>query len=329
MPQVDIGSSAVNIENSIRLGGERWLLATRGPAWGPAILFWSHLVILLIIAVLLGRLRNLPVATWEWLLLVIGLSQLPVIAGLPVVFWFVLLAWRRHADIEPWWRFDLVQLAVVALTLVALVALYGAIHTNLLFEIDMQVKGAGSTNEVMKWYVDQTESTLPTPAIVSVPILVWRVAMLLWAFWLVSRLLKWARWGWDSFSQGGLWKKPVRGPKPAPDTSARKGKAEAETTERTEVSQFARAQEAAPQKPEPTTVDEVVDDRDGSVSEDKSEEKFEHKRKKHDTVPGGPQATSHETSGVLKSEDGRDETDEEPAILPPPVSEVEEDDDQD
>jgi hypothetical protein len=43
--------------------------------------------------------------------------------------------------------------------------------------------------------------------------MVWRVAKLLWALWLVARLLKWLPWGWGAFSQDGLyklWPKPVR-----------------------------------------------------------------------------------------------------------------------
>ena len=31
--------------------------------------------------------------------------------------------------------------------------------------------------------------------------------MLLWALWLALSLLKWIRWGWKCFGQGGAWKK--------------------------------------------------------------------------------------------------------------------------
>jgi hypothetical protein len=85
-PDVKLSSDAVNSSTTIRLGEDRWLLWVHGPAWGPAILFWSHLAILLLMALLLGRISGIPIRTWEWLLLVIGLSQLPVVAGLPILF---------------------------------------------------------------------------------------------------------------------------------------------------------------------------------------------------------------------------------------------------
>lgn len=214
VPAVIIGSDAVNAETKIELGDERWLLWVSGPSWGPAILFWSHLILLMIIAVLLGRIPHLPIRTWEWLLLVIGLSQIPVVVGLPIVIWFVMLSWRKRHQVEPWWTFDLLQLFLVFLTFVAAGCLYSAIHTNLLFDVDMQVEGAMSSNRMLRWYVDQTESALPQPVMYSVPILVWRFLMLLWAFWLVSRVISWVRWGWTSFSTGGLWRpSPPRAPK--------------------------------------------------------------------------------------------------------------------
>lgn len=213
-PAVKMSSGAVNVATRMELGEDRWLLWAHGPQWGPAILFWSHLAILLVMAFFLGRIRNLPVRTWEWLLLVIGLSQLPVIAGLPILMWFGLLSWRgRHTAVE-WWKFNLAQLAALALTLVSLTVLYSAIHFNLLVDIDMQVEGANSNNNMLRWYVDQTGPDLATPGIVSLPILAFRIAMLLWAFWLVSRLIKWARWGWGEFSRDGFWRDYPRTERP-------------------------------------------------------------------------------------------------------------------
>jgi hypothetical protein len=36
--------------------------------------------------------------------------------------------------------------------------------------------------------------------------LAYRGAMLAWALWLAVSLLRWLRWGWISFSEGGIWK---------------------------------------------------------------------------------------------------------------------------
>lgn len=214
-PSVKLSTTAVNADTVFHLGEDRWLLWTHGPAWGPAILFWSHLAVLIVMAFLLGRLRGLPIKTWEWLLLVIGLSQLPVIAGLPILVWFLLLAWRGRNANADWWQIVLAQLAILFLTVVSVGVLSAAIHFNLLVDVDMQVRGAGSTDSALRWYVDQTAPELATPGIVSLPILAFRFAMLLWALWLVSRLIKWGKWGWGEFSKGGLWRtypRPVKKP---------------------------------------------------------------------------------------------------------------------
>jgi hypothetical protein len=207
MPPLDIGSPAANVELHLERGQERWLLRTMGPDWGPAILFWSRLVILLVIAVLLSRLRGLPLELHEWMLLVVGISQLPYLALIPLVVWFAALELRRRNPPEVWWKFDLAQLCLIGLTVAAAMTLYAAVHTNLLINIDMQVSGANSTDHLLRWYVDRSGAELPTPAIVSLPILVWRILMLAWAFWLVSRLLKWVPWGWNAFSETGVWRR--------------------------------------------------------------------------------------------------------------------------
>lgn len=205
-PPVDIGSDAVNVKTSISRGDDRWVLWAMGSPWGPAVLFWPRLLIMLLIAFGIGRIKGLPVKTYEWMILVIGLSQLPPIALIPIVFWFLVIRWRNESPLENPSMFNLAQLAIPFITIVALGVLYAAIHTNLLINIDMQVKGANSTNRIFRWYVDRSTSALPQPTILTISDWFWRIAMLLWAVWLVVRLYKWAPWAWGSFTTGGIWK---------------------------------------------------------------------------------------------------------------------------
>src|SRR3970282_2074344 len=58
--RVSSSSPAVNVTQQLTLPPERWLLATRGPAWGPAVLFWPYLVFLLAVALALGRIPASP-----------------------------------------------------------------------------------------------------------------------------------------------------------------------------------------------------------------------------------------------------------------------------
>ncbi len=224
VPNVDLGGAAVNVQTVLHLGEDRWLLWAHGPHWGPAVLFWSHLLLLLFAAALLGRLRGLPLQTRHWLLLGLGLVQVPPVLLLAVVAWFTALAWRsRRPQVDvtkPVIAANLTQLALVGLTLVFFGVLYFAIQENLLGNVDMQVSGAGSSGTTLSWYVDRVVGALPQPGIYSLPLLAWRVGMLAWALWLVSSLLRWLPWAWRAFSAGGLWfrrpPKPFQPPPPPP-----------------------------------------------------------------------------------------------------------------
>ena len=185
------------------------------------MLFWSHLVVLLLMSVGLGRIRALPLKTWQWFLLSLGFAPLPTVVMLTVVAFFCALQWRGRVDASsmPAWRFNLTQVVLGGLTVGFLLALYSAVHSNLLLDVDMQVTGAGSSNDVLQWYVDRVDGALPTPALLSVPIIVWRLAMLLWSLWLVSALMKWVKWAWLSFQAGGAWRAiSILEPKPKTPT---------------------------------------------------------------------------------------------------------------
>lgn len=211
-PPVNLGVGAANVRVRIKLPQDKWLLWTTGPAWGPAVLFWMHLVWMGLLALLLGRLTMLPVRTYEWMLLALGMAQLPILAMVPLVAWFILLHVRRTQPSNHWATFDFVQLTIIGLTIICIGTLYAALHTNLLSRIDMQVQGQGSTNAVLNWYVDHVEGETPDAGILMVPVLVWRATMLVWALWLVSRLAKWVPWGWRAWSLERFYMAPPRPP---------------------------------------------------------------------------------------------------------------------
>src|SRR3712207_673392 len=71
----------------------------------------------------------------------------------------------------------------------------------------MQIQGNGSTPWCLEWFQDRSDTSLPMPWVLSVPLLVYRVAMLAWALWLALSVLGWLKWGWSAFSAGGLWLK--------------------------------------------------------------------------------------------------------------------------
>jgi hypothetical protein len=204
-PEVSLGAELINAEVSVHLPDERWLLAAGGPGWGPAILFWGHLVLILLLAPLLGRLPRSPLATWQWALLALGLTQVPLpVAG--VVFgWFFVMAYQDVGRPErPFW-FNLRQLLLLVFTLVFLGCLFGAVYDSLLETPDMEVAGSGSSDRLLHWYVDRA-AALPAVWVLNVSLWVWRGVMLLWALWLAHHLVRWLGWAWQLFSSEGVWR---------------------------------------------------------------------------------------------------------------------------
>ena len=218
--EIDVGAPGVNAYVTVNLPGDRWILWLGGPAFGPVVLFWGALLVTLLVAFVLARVPHSPLRLGAWVLLAIGLTQVPVPAAAVVVLWLLALAWRQAlgARISHFGAFDGMQVALVALTLAALAVLFEAVKQGLLGQPDMQIAGNSSTPAVLHWAQDRVQGPLPTPLVISVPLLVYRLAMLAWALWLATALLGWLRGGWQAFSTGGFWRKPP--PKPAPTVAA-------------------------------------------------------------------------------------------------------------
>jgi hypothetical protein len=213
----DLRSPAVNLNTSLDLPDDRWVLWTWGPRIGPAVLFWGLLLVLVGLAAGLARSRLTPLRFHDWLLLGIGLILARVWVVLLVVGWLFALGLRHRLDPRAGtaWRFNLAQVGLLVLTLFALAGLVGAVQQGLLGTPAMQIMGNGSTATTLNWYQDRGGPLLPEVWVLSVPMWVYRALMLAWALWLAMRLLDWLRWGWEGVSKPMIWRetRPVD-PKP-------------------------------------------------------------------------------------------------------------------
>ena len=208
-PEIKIGDQAVNAHVTFHMPENRWILLAWGPRLGPAVLFWSYLFVIILAALGLGRVRTTPLKTHHWVLLGLGLTQIHPLLALVIVGWLLILDYRSsHVPPDKWLPFDAAQLGLVIWTGAALLGLYYAIEKGLLGIPQMQIMGNGSSDFTLYWTQDRIGALMPQPWVLSLPRLVYHGLMLVWALWLALSLLKWLRWGWHSFNQGGLWKKP-------------------------------------------------------------------------------------------------------------------------
>lgn len=206
-PSVDLGMASVNSHIQVLAPEDRWVLFTFGPKFGPAALIWGLLIVLALISLGLGRISLTPLQTWQWFLLLIGLSQIHITAGLIVIAWLLALGLRAQTICSDRVRFNLLQVTLILLSAIALLCLFGAVQQGLLGAPDMQISGNQSTATHLNWYQDHADAQLPSAIVISVPMLCYRVLMLCWSLWMAISLLDWLSWGWRCFTTGGLWKK--------------------------------------------------------------------------------------------------------------------------
>lgn len=205
---LQLGRSTADIHLSMALPDDRWLLLTRGPQIGPAVLLWSELALLVLLAPLLGRWGSTPLRWPQWLLLGLGFATVSWWAALIVAGWLLALGQRARLRVDhaqPL-RFNLHQGLLLVLSIAALLSLVLAVPAGLLGSPDMGVLGNGSTGSVLQWFHDRSANgELPVASAWTLPLWAYKAAVLLWALWLANALLGWLRWGWQCFSQGGIW----------------------------------------------------------------------------------------------------------------------------
>ncbi|NNM30913.1 MAG: hypothetical protein HKO57_15445, partial [Akkermansiaceae bacterium] len=204
---VTLPVEAANITTVLEVPESRWVLWASGPRRGPAVRFWSILAFAVLAAWILGGLALSPLKRIEWVLLAIGLTQVHVAAALIVVLWLFALARRGKRDpaAQSWWKFNIKQIVLVLLTLIALGILIVAVGAGLLGNPEMFIVGNGSSQTYLQWFDPRTGTELPEPFILSVSVWFYRLAMLFWALWLAAALLRWLAKGWKQFSSGGAW----------------------------------------------------------------------------------------------------------------------------
>src|SRR6185312_9981760 len=171
-PALDLHAPVANIDLAVHLPQDRWVLWTWGPTDGPAVLYWSQVLVLLIAAWLLARYAPTPLRLRHWVLLGLGFSAFAWSAFALVVVWLIALGLRarlRAPEQLERLRFNLLQLGLAALTVLALCVLVGAVPQGLLGLPDMHVAGNHSSGSNLHWFADRSDGALPLAGVFSLP----------------------------------------------------------------------------------------------------------------------------------------------------------------
>jgi len=220
-PSVNVGAAGVNFRTVIDLPEKRWLLLAGGPAQGPAILVWGYLVLIVSAAWILARLPYAPLSLGQWLLLGLGLTQVPSAAALCVAGWFFVVGSRHKWPPLTGFRHNLVQLMLVGHTLSFLTVMTVAVYEGLVGSPDMDVSGAGSYGTHLVWFSDRSAGSFAPAWCLNLTIWIWRGFMLAWALWLSRALLGWLKWAWTELTRDKFWAPRTKKKKsPAVPTSA-------------------------------------------------------------------------------------------------------------
>jgi hypothetical protein len=91
-----------------------------------------------------------------------------------------------------------------------------AVPQGLLAHPDMRIAPPPIIGGELTWFVDQSMTQLPAPAVLSVSLWWYKIAMLAWALWLSFALIRWVKWAWQVYTRDGLWPQRERAPQPAP-----------------------------------------------------------------------------------------------------------------
>ena len=204
---VQLGQGARNIDLIVRYPLDRWTLFLGGPTLGAAVMFWAIVIVVLIVAVGISRLPNIPITTTDAVLFSLGATLINLWALLIVGAWFLAI-WVRSRKQEIDSRkffYYLKQVAFIALSLVGLVMLVALVPSALLGNPEMHIAGYGSSWEQFNWFADVSGTTLPTAWVFSLPGWVFLLAMLAWSLWLAFALPRWTKAAWTAVSQPELW----------------------------------------------------------------------------------------------------------------------------
>ena len=170
------------------------------------MLYWSELLVFILFALILSRVARTPLKFRHWLILGLGFSTFFWPAFAIVAVTLLAFRWRETTSTESRLRFNLTQVVLAGMLLVATLALLTTIPFGLLGSPNMHIIGNNSHATLLNWFVDRSAGSLPRASVLSAPLWMYKGLILIWSLWLAFAVLRWLPWLWGAFNRGGYWR---------------------------------------------------------------------------------------------------------------------------
>lgn len=214
-PGISLGAPVANLNWTLVVPQNQWVVWTAGPLVGPAVLIWGVLAAMCALACVLSKKMKAPFAPSfvGWVGILAPLSAISPWSGLVLVaFVFAMGAKESNYRLIKPRDWNGAQLGLMLLAAGSAVVLLAGVYQGLLGAPDMMVRGGGSSAGRLVWYLDKSEASngsaqgLSAGALLA-PIWLWRAVMLSWALWIASAVAKRLPSLWAALCLGGLWRR--------------------------------------------------------------------------------------------------------------------------
>ncbi len=207
-PSINMNAAYSNLNQTIQVPRDRWLLWGGSDGVGPAFLYWGELLVFVILAFFLAQIKYSPLKAWQWLVLGCAFGTFSWLAFAWVAGWLFFVGWKRQfKGFDSRAKSILLQWFSLIFTLIALGVLIGAVAYGLLSYPDMGIAGSGASASRLQWYLDAGTNELPSITLFSLHLWWYKLLILLWSIWVSFAVLGWLKELLQSLRQGDWWPK--------------------------------------------------------------------------------------------------------------------------
>jgi len=207
-PSINLNNHYSNLNQTIKVPRDRWLLWGHSSGVGPAFLYWGELLVFAILAFFLARIKYSPLKFWQWLVLGCAFGTFSWLAFSVVASWLFFVGWKQaFTGFNSSAKRILLQWFSVFFTIGTISILIATVAYGLLSYPDMGVAGQNASSSTLYWYLDSGVGSLPEITLLSVHLWWYKLLILLWSIWISFAVINWIKRLFSSLNKEDWWPK--------------------------------------------------------------------------------------------------------------------------